>query len=117
MQFRLIIALVDDDKTEAVMRAAREAGATGCTVIGNARGEGLRAKKTFLGLDLTLQRDVLMFLVEMRQSRRILESIERIGELDTTPGTGIAFQLAVEDAVGVAHQIRHLLEDQQGAVK
>ena len=33
MHFKLIIALVEDDKTENVLDAAREAGATGATVI------------------------------------------------------------------------------------
>jgi hypothetical protein len=52
MQFKLIIALVADDRVEAVLRAARDAGATGSTVITSARGEGLKPVKTFLGLDL-----------------------------------------------------------------
>jgi nitrogen regulatory protein PII len=115
MHFKLIIALVDDDKTEDVLRAARQTGATGATVIGNARGEGLREKKTFLGLELALQRDVLLFLVEKRLTRHILETIEKVGEFDSTSGTGIAFQLDVEDAVGVKHQVRHLLEESEGA--
>ena len=33
MHFKLIVAFVDDNKTEAVTTAAREAGATGITVI------------------------------------------------------------------------------------
>jgi hypothetical protein len=33
-----------------------------------------------------------------------------MGELDETPGTGIAFQVDVEDAVGVAHQVKQLVE-------
>ena len=33
MHFKLIIAFVDDRKTKAVMEAAREAGATGITVV------------------------------------------------------------------------------------
>ncbi|MGD8619253.1 MAG: P-II family nitrogen regulator, partial [Gammaproteobacteria bacterium] len=41
MHFKLIIALVKDNKTDQVITAAREAGATGTTVINNARGEGL----------------------------------------------------------------------------
>jgi len=32
MHFKLIIALVEDDKTDAVLNAARESGATGATV-------------------------------------------------------------------------------------
>jgi len=110
MHFKLIIALTDDDKTDKVLDAARDAGATGATVINHARGEGLEVKKTFLGLALDTQRDVLFFLVEERLSRQILETISEVGEFDTSPGTGIAFQLDVEDAVGVKHQMQSILD-------
>ncbi|WP_027709253.1 P-II family nitrogen regulator [Zooshikella ganghwensis] len=108
MHFKLIVAFVDDSKTNAVMEAARGAGATGSTLINNARGEGLSGAKTFLGLSLETQRDVLLFLVEEHLSRKILEQIAIAGEFDTSPGTGIAIQLDVEDAVGVTHQIDEL---------
>ena len=110
MHFKLILAFVEDSKTEAVMHAAREAGATGCTVISNARGEGLKEHKTFLGLTLASQRDVLMLLVEEHLSRHILEHIAEIGEFDSKPGTGIAVMVDVEDAVGVMHQAKELEE-------
>jgi len=110
MHFKLIIALVEDDKTDAVMAAAREEGATGTTVISQARGEGLQRSKTFFGLTLETQRDMLLFLVEEHLSRKILEQISRSGEFDVKPGTGIAFQIDVEDAVGVAHQVASLAE-------
>ena len=108
MRFKLIIALVQDETTDKVMDAAREAGATGATVIKDARGEGLKATKTFFGLTLETQRDVLLFLVEEHLSRHILEEIAEVGEFDSRPGTGIAFQVDVEDAVGVSHQIQSL---------
>lgn len=108
MHFKLIIALVDDHKTEDVMKAARQAGATGSTVIGNARGEGLQPAKTFFGLSLESQRDVVLLLVEQHLSRKILENISDTAAFDSTSGTGIAFQIDVEDAVGVAHQIESL---------
>ena len=57
MHFKMIIVFVEDDKTDAVMEAARNAGATGATVIHNARGEGLNVSKTFFGLSLETQRD------------------------------------------------------------
>ncbi len=108
MHFKLICAFVQDDKTNSVMDAAREKGATGATVITSAHGEGLKAPKTFLGLNLETQRDVVLFLVEEHLCREILESIATVGEFDTKPGTGIAFQVDVEDAVGVAHQVETL---------
>jgi nitrogen regulatory protein PII len=108
MHFKLIIAFVEDTKTDAVIHAAREAGATGCTVINNARGEGLEQTKTFFGLTLTSQRDVVMLLVEEHLSRHILEHIGDVGEFDETPGTGIAVQIDVEDAIGVVRQANEL---------
>lgn len=110
MHFKLIVAFVEDTKTEAIMDAAREAGATGCTVITNARGEGIEESKTFFGLTLSTQRDVLLLLVEQHLSRQILEHIGEVGEFDAKPGTGIAVLVDVEDAVGVVHQM-HELED------
>ena len=110
MHFKLIIAFVEDKKTDAVMNAAREAGATGCTVINNARGEGIKESKTFFGLTLATQRDVVLMLVEQHLSRHILEHIGEVGEFDAKPGTGIAVIVDVEDAVGVIHQAEELGE-------
>lgn len=110
MRFKLIIAFVDDSKTEQVMEGARNAGATGATVINHARGEGIETPTTFLGLSLDTQRDVLLFLVEEHLSRTILEHIEKVGELSDEPGAGIAIQIDVEDAVGVSHQVASLVE-------
>ena len=53
---------------------------------------------------------VLLFLVEEHMSRSVLEQIEQVGKIDATPGTGIAFQLNGEDAVGLTHQIQKLNE-------
>jgi nitrogen regulatory protein PII len=108
MHFKLIIVMVEDDKSDAVLDAAREAGATGATVLNQARGEGIRPQKTFLGLNLEARRDVLLLLVEEHRSRRILERIAEVGGFDSSPGTGIAFQIDVEDAIGVRHQMRSL---------
>lgn len=110
MHFKLIIAFVEDSKTEAVLNAAREQGATGATVISQARGEGLEKSKTFFGLTLETQRDVALLLVEEHMSRKILERISDVARFDETPGTGIAFQVDVEDAVGVKHQVAKLTE-------
>lgn len=115
MKFKLIVALVTDDLTDRVMETAREAGATGCTVITNARGEGLKPAKTFLGLQLDGLRDMVLLLVEQHLSRRILETIESVCRFDEDPGKGIAFQLDIEDAVGLASQLATIeseIEDQ-----
>jgi len=115
MKFKLIIASVSDDVTDAIVDAARAEGATGCTVVTSARGQGLKKTKTFLGLDLSGARDVVLIVVEQHLSRRILERIAEVGEFDARPGTGVAIMIDVEDAVGLTtqiHTIQSEIEDE-----
>jgi uncharacterized protein YaaQ len=116
MHFKLIIAFVEDDHTSKIMDAARDGGATGATVINHARGEGLKKSKTFFGLSLETQRDVVLFLVEEHLSRKILELINKVGMFEECPGSGIAIQVDVEDAVGVAQQVEKLTEAVEGEI-
>lgn len=110
MRFKLLLVFVEDSKTEKIVEAAREAGATGSTIINHARGEGIKTHKSFFGMTLTSNRDVLLLLVEEHLSRHILEHIGEVGEFDAEPGTGLAVQINVEDAVGILHQAEHLVD-------
>lgn len=108
MHFKLILAFVGKDATQAVLASARAAGATGYTLINQARGEGQRQIKTFFGLDLDSLRDVILLVVEEHLSRRILEAIAQAGGFNDQPNAGIALQLDVGDVVGIEHQIHQL---------
>jgi hypothetical protein len=98
MKFKLIVVMTQDDLTSRAIETARANGATGCTVITNARGEGLKPTKTFL---------------EEHLSRHILEEIGTACRFDVDPGTGVAFQLDIEDAIGLGAQI-HTIEQEIG---
>lgn len=102
--------------TEAILQEARSAGATGATVVTSARGEGVEPEKSFLGLDISGQRDLLMFLVAKQLARDILERISKTGRFEERPGAGIAFQLAIEDAVGLSSQFRVISEEIQDQI-
>lgn len=110
MKMKLVLALVAESKTEKITEAVREAGGTGATILTNARGEGLNPKKTFLGLDMTSTRDLLIFLVAEKDARMILETISEVGGFDTESGSGIAFEISVDDVVGLETQLPTLLE-------
>lgn len=105
MKFKLIVVMTEDELTQQALKTARENGATGCTVITNARGEGLRPSKTFLGLNIAGARDMILMLVEEHLSRHILEQVAADCGFDTKPGTGVAFQIDIEDAIGLRSQI------------
>ena len=111
MRLSLIVALVSDDKVDVVVDAARAAGATGDTIITSVRGDGLRPEKTFFGLDLAAKRDVVLFLVAEARARDTLERICDAGRLESEPGAGIAFQVPIEDAVGLSTQLPTILEE------
>ena len=51
---------------------------------------------------------MLLLIVEEHLSRHILETINKVGKFDAKPGSGMAIQVDVEDAVGISHQIDHL---------
>lgn len=111
MRMKLIVALVGDDRTDAVIEAARSGGATGATVIGRARGEGLKPGKTFLGLDLHALGNAVLFVVVETRARDILERIRDAGRFEKDAGAGMAFQIAIEDAVGLTTQMPVIREE------
>lgn len=113
MKMKLIVAMVGSGKTDAVVAAARASGATGATVLTSGRGEGLKPQKTFLGLEVTATRDLVLLLVAGARSRNILERIRDAGRFDDDPGSGIAFQLDIEDAVGLSTQLPTILEEME----
>ena len=116
MDIKLIVAMVSDEKRQHIIDAAREEGATGATVITSVRGEGMSPGKSFLGLDLTAQKDVILFLVAGTRSREILETICEAGNFDEDPGAGVAFVVGIEDVVGLQTQLPTILNEIEGEV-
>ena len=109
MRFKLILSSVKTDITDKVVDAAKASGATGATII-PARGTGIHEAKTFFGLSLEAQTDIIMFLVEEHLVTKILKSIKETGEFHK-PGTGIAFVLPVEHVVGLESQMEKFKEE------
>lgn len=105
----MILASVKSDITDKVVDSAKAAGATGATII-PARGTGMREAKTFFGLSLEQQTDIIMFLVEEHSLSPIMDAIKEAGEFHK-PGTGIAFALPVNQVVGLESQIERFKEE------
>jgi len=109
MRFKLILASVKADITDKVVDAAKEAGATWATII-PARGTGIHEAKTFFGLTLEAQTDIIMFLIEEHIAIKVLNTIKQAGEF-YKPGTGMAFVLPVEHVVGPDRQMEKFKQD------
>jgi nitrogen regulatory protein P-II 1 len=109
MRFKLILSSVKTDLTDQIVDKAKEAGATGATIIPG-RGTGVHEAKTFFGLSLEAQSDIIMFLVEEHLAVKMLDVIKQAGEFHK-PGTGIAFALPVDHVVGLESQIEQFKEE------
>jgi nitrogen regulatory protein PII len=105
MNLKLIISLVKPAATDRIIKAAKAAGATGATIIPG-RGTGAQEAKTFFGLTLETQTDVLLFLLEEHLTSTVLEAVYAAGQFQK-PGTGIAFVTDVENAVGLESQLAY----------
>lgn len=104
MQLKLIMAFVKPNITDEVVNAMKEAGATGATIIPG-RGTGIKEAKTFFGLSIEDQTNIVVFLVEEHVVENLIKVIEKAGRFDE-PGTGIAFVLPVEHIVGLESQMK-----------
>ena len=109
MRFKIVFAPVKTHKTDSIVDAAKAAGATGATII-PARGTGMHEAKTFFGLTLEDQTDIVMFLLEEHIVQQVLKAIKTAGEFDK-PGTGIAFVLSVDEVLGLESQMEKFKEE------
>ncbi len=109
MRFKLILSSVKADITDHIVDTAKEAGATGATII-PARGTGIHEAKTFFGLSLEAQTDIIMLLVEEHLVLKILDTIKEAGKFHE-PGTGIAFVLPIEHVVGLESQVERFKDE------
>lgn len=106
MSHKLIVAMVKTKETDAIVDAVKAAGGTGATII-PARGTGLHEAKTFFGLTLEAQTDVLLFLLDEKLVDPILKVIYETGRF-MEAGTGIALVVDVEHAIGLESQMNRI---------
>lgn len=103
MSYKAIIAALKPDVTDAVVDAAKECGISGATIVAG-RGTGVREAKTFLGLVLEMQTDIVIFLTEDELVDPVMAAIHTAGRLDEH-GTGVVFVVPVDQVAGIKEAI------------
>ncbi len=97
------MAFVKPHVTDHLIETMKEEGATGATITPS-RGTGVNEGKTFFGLTVEDRTDIVTFLVEEHMVMKLLETIETRCKFDE-PGTGIAFAIPIEHAIGLGSQM------------
>ena len=108
MRFKLVVAFVNPDITDKVVKVAKEAGATGDVII-QAKGSGLEEAR-FLGLSIQDKTNVILFVVEEHHANGIIQSVTEECRLED-PGNGIMISLSIDKVVGLSKQIKKIREN------
>ena len=92
----LITCIVQKGIADEIVKAAREAGASGATV-NYARGTGVRERLGLLGVAVDVEKEVINIVVSSDQVDHIMEKMYMAGNLDT-PGMGFIYITPLEKA-------------------
>jgi len=90
----VVTCIVDKERSEAVLLAARGVGARGATVH-TVNGWGIRERMGVWGVAVESERDAITFLVSSDQQDLVFEAIYQAAELNF-PGRGFMFISPVE---------------------
>jgi nitrogen regulatory protein PII len=92
----LITCIVQKGLADAMVEAAREAGAQGATIY-YARGSGVRERLGVLGIAVEVEKEVINIVVAQDQVDRVFERMYLAGHLDT-PGMGFIYVTPLDKA-------------------
>ncbi len=90
----MITCVVQAGDADAIIKAAREAGATGALVY-HGRGIGIRERLGLLGIAVDAERDVISILVSSDQREIVANNIYKAGHFDT-PARGFLYITPLE---------------------
>lgn len=98
-KFDLVVTMVNHGYSDELMAVAREAGATGGTVI-NARGMTHQGPVKFFGISVQNEKEIIIILAKREKKAPIMQAISQVYGI-TSKAEGIVFSLPVEHITGL----------------
>jgi nitrogen regulatory protein PII len=108
MKFVALAVIASNEYEDSLKAVAKEAGATGVTVL-QARGSGYEEKKSFFSLTFEGNHSFLLYILEENVSRLVLKALKH--ELENTPAKGLAFTMPIGNIVGLNHKMIKTFEE------
>ena len=97
-EYDMIVAIIGRGFSDYVVSAARDAGATGATIV-YGRGTADADKQVF-GISLQPERELVLILVKSNERRTIMQAISDKTSL-MEEGRGLCFSLPVSEVFGL----------------
>jgi nitrogen regulatory protein PII len=98
----LIISIINQGYSDEFMAAAREAGATGGTVL-NARGLAHKGPVKFFGVSVQEEREIIIILTSREKKAHIMQAVSQAYGI-TTQAVGIIFSVPVDHVMGLSFE-------------
>ena len=95
----LIVVIANQGSTDLVMDAAREAGATGGTVI-HAKGTGTELVQKFFGVSIATEQEMIFILTRSETKKPIMKAVMSKAGVHS-PAQALVFSLPVGDIAGL----------------
>jgi nitrogen regulatory protein PII len=98
----LIISIVNHGYSDEFMTTAREAGATGGTVL-NARGLAHQGPVKFFGVFVQDEREIIIILTNREKKTPIMQAVSQAYGITTKAG-GLIFSVPVDHVMGLCFE-------------
>ena len=95
----LLVVIADLGNSDLIMDAARQAGATGGTII-HAKGTGMERAEKFLGVTLASEKEIIFIVTKKEQKNAIMQSVMEHAGMNTK-AKAIVFSLPVTSTAGL----------------
>ncbi|WP_455582289.1 P-II family nitrogen regulator [Dysosmobacter sp.] len=95
----LLVVITSEGHTDLVMEAAREAGATGGTVV-HAKGTGSELAQKFFGVSIATEKELVFILTRAGSRKEIMRTIMTRAGMHTE-AKSVVFSLPVSDLAGL----------------
>ncbi|MCI8649331.1 MAG: hypothetical protein HFG20_04360 [Anaerotruncus sp.] len=100
--FEMIVSMVSKGKSDIVVQAAREAGATGGTLL-SARGLNSDESEKFFKIKIQPEKEIIFLVVPKSQKHEIMQAIcNRV--FAETKEHGVAFSIPIDETLGMARR-------------
>ena len=112
-KFELVISIVNRGHSDAVVEAAREAGANGGTII-YGRGTSPFEKDSIMGVSIQPEKEIIMTLTPTDNKSNIMQTIVEKAHLEEA-GMGICFSLPVNQVRGISakYSIKNIKKEEE----
>ncbi len=98
---KLILTIVSRNKTNRVVKASKRKHAEGATIM-HGMGTGIEKCKTFWGIPLEPENDIILTVVSDEHAEEVLDIISKSVKMGK-PGNGVAFILDITRFTGAVH--------------